>query len=543
MDALAASFLSCSRGLCQPMSASVEYDLVVIGGGINGAAVAREAALRGIRTLLVERGDVGCGTSSASSRLIHGGLRYLEYAELGLVHESLSERERLLKHAPHLVAPLELHIPIYERSRRKPWQIRIGLGLYDLLSRGKSVPGHTMLSRDELLGRMPGLSRDGLVAGAAYFDAQCAFPERLVVENVRDAVDHGAVLMTYTEVTRIRVEGGRATGVEWRTTDGEPGTAGARVVVNAAGPWVDQVLGEIAHTRLVGGTKGSHIIVPRWADAPKAGVYVEAASDGRPFFILPWNGLVLIGTTDERITGDPGAVEASPQEIAYLASETERVFPAAAGLAERICYTHTGVRPLPYKPRGAAGAITRRHIVRRHRSARGAYSIVGGKLTTHRALAEDVLRYVGEVLPAAKRASSTRSRPLPGALASADRDELLRELGAAFGAHQAARLWSVYGAAARQVAGLARERGLAAELDADGMLAAEAVYALEHEWARTLVDILNRRTMAGLAADFGLRAAAACARHLQAAGIWDAPRAADELAAYREYARRHGAIR
>jgi glycerol-3-phosphate dehydrogenase len=349
--------------------------------------------------------------------------------------------------------------------------------------------------------------------------------------------------MTYTEVTRIRVDGGRATGVEWRNASGERGTAAAQVIVNAAGPWVDAVLGDIAHTRLLGGTKGSHLVVPGWPNAPRHGVYVEAASDGRPFFILPWNGLYLIGTTDERVSGDPGTVEIAPHEVAYLVKETERVFPAAAGLAQRVCYTHTGVRPLPFTRGGAAGAITRRHVVRRHRSARGAYSIVGGKLTTHRALAEDVLRYVAEVLPLRERTSPTRSRPLPGALAAAERAELLRELGTALGAAHAARLWSVYGGAARKVAAIARERGLLDEVaPGTGMLAAEAVYALECEWAQTLVDVLQRRTMAGLAADFGLRAAAACAERLSELGVWDRAGAAAELEAYRDYARRHGAL-
>jgi len=230
------------------------FDLIVIGAGINGAAVAREAALCGLKVLLLDRADIGAGTSSASSRLIHGGLRYLEYAEIGLVHESLAERERLLRTAPHLVEPLELCIPFYAGARRKPWQVRFGLTLYDWLSAGKSEPNHSYLSRDELLSRLPGLRADGLLGGASYFDAQARFPERLVLENVRDAVENGAQLMTYTRVTRIRVERGRVTGVDWRVADGGTGGAEAPLVVNAAGPWVDEVLGAIKHTRLIGGT-------------------------------------------------------------------------------------------------------------------------------------------------------------------------------------------------------------------------------------------------------------------------------------------------
>jgi len=522
--------------------AEASYELIVIGSGINGAAIAREAALGGIKVLLIERGDIGAGTSSASSRLIHGGLRYLEHFELGLVHESLRERERLLTLASHLVEPLELCIPVYRGARRKRWQIGVGLALYDLLSAGKSLPNRRLFTREELLAHMPGLNGDGLVGGASYYDGQVRYPERLVVENVRDAVAHGAVLETHACVTRVVVERGRATGIEWQSAHGR-GAARAPLIVNAAGPWVDEVLGPIQHTRLIGGTKGSHIIVPPFAGAPRSGVYVEAGTDHRPFFILPWNELLLIGTTDERFEGDPGAAAIDARERAYLVSETERVFPGAAGLAGRVLYTHTGVRPLPHQPRGAEGAITRRHIVRRHRAARGLYSIVGGKLTTHRALAEDVLRKVRDELPRPVDAKLTRDRPLPGALPTAERDELLTALRGQFGERQARRLWHVYGQFAADIAVLAARPELAEPLADGALLTAELVYALTTEWAESLDDLLQRRCMAGLGADFGVRAAPAAAGALVRLGIWDAARAAHELAGYRELATRHCAGR
>jgi glycerol-3-phosphate dehydrogenase len=518
------------------------YELIVIGAGINGAAIAREAALSGVKTLVVERGDVACGTSSASSRLIHGGLRYLEYGEFALVYESLHERERLLQLAPHLVEPLELFIPVYRGAKRPKWQIDVGLALYDVLSLGKSVPKRSALDREELLVRLPGLNRDGLVGGASYYDAQVRFPERLVVENLGDAVQHGAVLRTYSRVTRVVVEGGRAVGVEWQTQTGERGSARAPLIVNAAGPWVDEVLGEIHHTQLLGGTKGSHIVVSRFDSAPDAGVYVEAGADGRPLFILPWNDLVLIGTTDERFDGDPAAATIDARERAYLVAETERVFPRAAGLDRSVLYTHTGVRPLPHQPRGKTAAITRRHVIRRHRAARGLYSVVGGKLTTHRALAEDVLHELRHEWPRPLGRSPTRERALPGALPAAARDALLAELGAQVGARQARRLWSVYGGAAAAVAALAHNRELAAPVDdANGILTAELVYGLETEWAVTLEDLLQRRCMAGLGADFGWAAAVGGSAALERLGIWDKQRATHELAAYRDLATRHHA--
>jgi glycerol-3-phosphate dehydrogenase len=519
-------------------AAESEYELIVIGAGINGAAIAREAALAGIKTLIVERGDVACGTSSASSRLIHGGLRYLEYGEIGLVYESLRERESLLTFAPHLVEPLELCIPIYRGARRKRWQIAVGLTMYDLLAIGQSVPRWRLFGRDALLAKLPGLRRDGLVGGASYYDAQVRYPERLVVENVRDAVAHGAALRTYTRVTRVRVEAGRAIGVDWQGAEGMGG-ARAPLIVNAAGPWVDEVLGPIRHTRLLGGTKGSHIVVPRFPGAPATGVYVEAGADSRPFFILPWNEQILVGTTDERYEGDPGAATIDERERAYLVAETERVFPGAAGLAQRVLYTHTGVRPLPYQPYGATGAITRRHVVRRHRAARGLYSIVGGKLTTHRALAEDALHKLRRELPRPAHPSLTRDRALPGALRATEREALIEELGARVGAMQARRLWRVYGKVAADVVALAGQRELRGV--AGGALTAELVHAVESEWAVTLADVLQRRCMIGLDADFGLGSAPAVADAFVRLGIWDAPRAAHELADYRELAARHGA--
>ncbi len=379
----------------------------MIGAGINGAAVAREAALSGINVLLIERGDVAAGTSSASSRLIHGGLRYLEHAEISLVRESLNERERLLRTAPHLVVPLELYIPVYRRTRRKRWQIAVGLTLYDWLSADRSLPGHTMLSRADLLERLPGLNPVDLTGGASYYDAQARYPERLVVENVRDAVANGATLKTYTRVTRIRVASGCVTGVEWRTARGESGAASAPLVVNAAGPWVDDVLGPIKHTRLIGGTKGSHLIAPLFPGAPRAGVYVEAGSDSRPLFILPWNDLLLVGTTDERFEGDAGAAAIDDNEFAYLVRETERVFPggerarttrafhahgrAAPAVSTARCRgRHHPAPPDPTPPRGEGAVLDRRgqaHDASRARGGRVEGAVA--PLATRRARAPD----------------------------------------------------------------------------------------------------------------------------------------------------------
>ena len=520
------------------LAGDAQFDLIVIGGGINGAAVAREAALSGLGVLLLERDDFCAGTSAASTRLIHGGLRYLEYAEFGLVRESLRERERLLTSAPHLVEPLEILLPLTRASRRGRLTIRIGLTLYDMLSLGKSLPRHSMLNQADMVAALPGLGVESLLGGASYYDAQVRYPERLVLENVLDAQAAGATIANHTRACELLVNDAAIAGVGWENSAGK-GVARAPVVVNAAGPWVDSVLGRHSTEQLIGGTRGSHLIVTPFAGAPAHAVYAEAGSDGRPFFIIPWNGLYLIGTTDERYAGDPGAAVMTASDFEYLIAETRRLFPAATDLASRVCYTYAGIRPLPNVASGSTGAITRRHQVRPHADIAGLYSIIGGKLTTHRSLAEDCLQVLrsrlGEIGP-----SPTRQRPLPGALADADRDELLAALGARFGDATALRLWQTYGASADQMLNAATQDAELAQRAGPGspLLVAELAHAFQHEAAGSLTDCLQRRCMLGLAADFGRKLAPVAADWLVRIGIRDKAQAAEELAAYRSFARR-----
>ncbi|HEY0727449.1 MAG TPA: FAD-dependent oxidoreductase, partial [Pyrinomonadaceae bacterium] len=225
-----------------------EFDVIVIGAGINGAGIGRDAAMRGLRVLLVDKGDVGGGTSAGSTRLIHGGLRYLEHFEFGLVRESLRERETLLRIAPHLVRPLEMTIPIYQESQRGWTTVRAGMIAYELLAWGKSLPRYRMQSVRETLRRMPGLRAEGLIGSAVYFDAQVEFAERLVVENVLAAIEQGATVLTHTRVGTLLSEDGRVRGVQLGRDFGE--VALAQVVINAAGPWVDQVI-----EQKIGGTQ------------------------------------------------------------------------------------------------------------------------------------------------------------------------------------------------------------------------------------------------------------------------------------------------
>lgn len=515
-----------------------EYDVVIIGGGINGAGIARDAAMRGLSVLLLEQNDFGSGTSSWSSRLIHGGLRYLEYGEIHLVYESLRERRVLRSTAPHLVKKLRIDIPVYDRSKRAMWLLRAGMIAYDLLSLGKALPHHRVLNREAFLQTEPGVNPDGLRGGVLYFDAQVTYAERLVVENVIAAVDAGAEVKNYCPVTAIEVRNGRVQLVRYLDREtGSESEARAKTVVNAAGPWVDRVLdtANVQMPRLTGGTKGSHIVVGAFAGAPKDAFYVEAHSDARPFFIIPWNGQYLIGTTDIRYDGDPGAVSASSAEMRYLLSETNRVFPKARLEEKDIHYAYAGVRPLPYRSTGPESAITRKHIIQHHDSAKGLWSIIGGKLTTYRSLSEQACDRIVRKAGLHAEKCRTREEKLPGArdIASAERVlDSVRELSRA----DRDRLRRAWGGRLNQIIELMRGApGPGSGSQHQALLAAEVVFAIRHEFARTLIDIQHRRTMTGLAPDLGASVANDIARVAAAEFGWGGAETARQLQELDDY--------
>ena len=516
-------------------------DVAVIGAGINGAGIARDAALRGLSVVLFDKGDVCNGTSWASSRLIHGGLRYLEYGEIPLVYESLHERRHLRRIASHLVKPLRICIPIYRGAKRGPLLIKLGLLGYDLLSWRKPLPRHKMLNEDEIRAREPGLMQDALRAAACYYDAQVTYAERLVLENVLAARAAGAEILTYTEVTDIGIRGGAVASLtcEDRLT-GEEARFAPRVVINAAGPWVDSVLDRTgAHLpELIGGTKGSHIIVSPFEGAPRDAFYVEAQSDGRPFFILPWNELYLIGTTDIRYEGDLSSVRASREEVDYLLAETNRVFPGAGLSIDDVHYAYAGIRPLPQRTHGPESAITRKHIIKSHRRhARGLVSIVGGKLTTYRNLAEQTVDRLGKLLGRQLPECRTLDTVLPGAWGL---DEAREALGGLPGLSEAGveRLLRIYGGRAAGIAALARESGaLTGFVDAAATLPkAEVAFVIREEMPKTLTDIVFRRTMIGLDADQGRPHYARIAELAAAECGWDGARRDEEMRSLVAYA-------
>ena len=524
------------------------FDVIVVGAGINGAGIARDAAMRGLSVLLVDKGDLSAGTSSWSSRLIHGGLRYLEHFEIGLVRESLRERERLLRVAPHLVHPLPLTLPIYKGHQRGPLLIRLGMIAYDVLSFDKSLPRHRMYSKEGALGHEPGLNPDGLEGAARYYDAQVEFAERLVVENVLDALGHGAVLRTYAKADRLVIEAGVVRGVELVDEQtGERQIARGKVTVNVTGSWVDCLLQrsgvETGGQRLVGGTKGSHIVVDPFPGAPHDALYIEARQDGRPYFIIPWNGLYLIGTTDVRYDGDRDKIVPSEAEIAYLLRETNLAIPAADLQRNVVRYAYAGLRPLPYAPEGKEGSITRRHIIHDHAPKyAGLLSIIGGKLTTYRSLAEEVADAVSKKLDRSTPHAKTGSIPLPGAVARFGQfaERFRRDAPAWCDPRSVEFLLKVYGIRARDVLALAeRQPDLRPVVsESTGAIGAMVVFAFTNEHATTLTDALMRRTMIGFGDDAGLESVEASARVAQAECGWDDTRVQAEIASYRHYMER-----
>jgi glycerol-3-phosphate dehydrogenase len=513
------------------------FDLVVLGAGINGAGIARDAAMRGLRVLLLEKHDVASGTTSRSTRLIHGGLRYLEHYEIGLVREALKEREVQLRIAPHLVHPLSFLIPIYQDFRRGPAMVRIGMVAYDVLSGARSVGRHKMLGPRETRERAPGIAPEGLRGAALYFDAQAEYPERLAVEAVTSARDHGALVLTYARADRLVVDGGRVREV--RFTDlltGAARTARAPVTLNVTGPWVDQLLGlaTVPFRRYLGGTKGSHVVVDDFPGAPAEAIYVEAR-DGRPFFIVPWLGRYLIGTTDLAFEGDLDTLAASDEEIDYLIDSTNRVIPDARLSRRGVLYSYAGVRPLPFEPGAEPGEITRRHIVREHEEVGGLLSVIGGKITTWRELAEEVVDAVFERLGRKDPGCRTDEVPLPGGdvrdFAGFAEDFRGRS---ALPDRVVDRLLRVYGTRAAAVLDYidADERLGRLQGESD-LLGAEVLYAFHNELAKTIADVLLRRSMVGYEPDLGLRAVEPAARLAGRHLGWDDDRIAGEVERYR----------
>jgi glycerol-3-phosphate dehydrogenase len=519
---------------------NASFDLVVVGAGINGVGIARDAAQRGLKVVVLDQEDICSGVSAWSGRLAHGGLRYLEHRDFALVRESLRERERMIQLAPHLVRPLRLLIPLFAHNRRPAWLIRIGMIIYDVLSFDKRTGGHEMLNTDATVRRFPGIATPGLGGAAVFTEGQVEYAERLCVELAVAAAADGADIRLQARVEEPVLDNGKVAGVRYRDlATGKLHEVRAPVVLNVAGPWIDRIFqrGAPAQPRLNGGTKGSHLIVDPFPGAPKDVVYYESKTDGRLVLVIPWMGRYMIGTTDIRFDEDPDGARCSAAEMNYLLGEVNQLIPEAGLTPADVLYTFSGVRPLPYAPGVVEAKIPRSHVLHDHApSLPGLVTVVGGKLTTFRQLSEDAVDDVFRRLGRKSPPCQTARLPFPGA--SFDVATLRRELTAlGLSEKSADRLMGLYGARARQVVAEAKaDPALLSVVHAGtGAIGAEMVFAMRHEFARTLADVMSRRVLLAFAPGHGLESLPAITDVLARNFGWDAARRSAEIAGYHRW--------
>lgn len=473
------------------------YDLLVVGGGINGAGIARDAAGRGLRVLLCEQADLASYTSSASTKLIHGGLRYLQYYEFNLVTKGLKEREVLLRIAPHIISPLRFVMP-HNSSLRPGWMIRAGLLLYDHLGERKRLPASTAIN---LRWHAAGRALDpSLVKGFSYWDCRVQ-DSRLVVLNAMDAAQRGATVLPRTRCVKARTE-----GRQWNALlrgNGSEREVRARALVNATGPWVTSFLDEAVHIRpdhSVRLVQGSHIVVPKCFEHDYA--YIFQNDDGRIVFAIPYEQeFTLIGTTETTYQGDPAAARATDAEIDYLCRAVNRYFREPVRAAD-VVWAYCGVRPL-YDERAAvnASAASRDYLVEWRTAPAPLLSVFGGKITTYRRLAEEAMLKLSSVL-GCDAVDWTCRAPLPGGdMPDADFDGFYREVLARYRwlpQALAQRLARSYGTRVQQILNGARGLDGLGEYFGAGLYEAELRYLVDAEWAVTATDVLWRRSKLGL---------------------------------------------
>ncbi|MHB8465104.1 MAG: glycerol-3-phosphate dehydrogenase/oxidase [Acidimicrobiales bacterium] len=512
--------------------ATEQFDVCVIGGGVTGAGVALDAAARGLRTCIVERDDWASGTSSKSSKLVHGGLRYLQQKEYRLVYENLAERQRLLDNAPHLVHPLPFLIPLFGTDGVANAVVAkaysTALWLYDITGGLRIGKRHKRITRDEALEHLPTLRRDKVAAAFLYYDARTD-DARLTLELVRTAVlDHGAVAANHTGVTSILKEGGRAVGVMLDDST----TVRARVIVNAAGVWADDVraLDEGTHPDSIRPAKGIHVTVPAHRLPCDIAAVVPVPKDRRSIFVVPWGDETYIGTTDTDYDGSLDDPECTPQDIAYLLDAINQATTSALTTSD-ITGTWAGLRPLVKAASSERTAdLSRRHQVAS--SASGMVSVTGGKLTTYRKMAADTVDVAVRALGRGPRRSPTKRLPIRGATGW-DRVRA-SDLGVGQGVFE--HLLGRHGSETPDVLALAADDPSLLDELVPGLpyLRVEALWAVREEMARGLDDVLARRTRAQLKARDAAASAAGDVAELIAPLLgWSPEQAAAEVAAYR----------
>jgi len=517
------------------------YDVVIVGGGMAGAGVARDLALRGLSVALIEKADFASGTTSRSSKLIHGGLRYLELFDFGLVRESLRERETLRRLAPHLVRPLPFLVPIYRDSSRSLVKVRIGLKLYDWLTPGRDRERYRVLRAVDALSLEPAIRAAALEGAGYYFDDLLLFPERLCLENVLSACRHRARAFNYAEVEEfVRDARGRLAGVKVRDLlSARVVTLAARVIVNAAGPWVDGLRERAGVSergkRVVRTTKGIHCVLPRLSERA---IYHSTADD-RMIFVIPWRDFSLVGTTDTDFEGDLDRVHATRQEVEYLLDEVRQAVPDPRLTLEQVAYTYAGVRPLSYEEGRRASDVSRDHKVIAEEDGRF-LSVTGTKLTCFRSLAallgDSVMKTLGR-----RAESRTEQLALDGTdeavgtvEARAWLDVSAESASSGLARETLETLVATYGRAYPRVVELAGKITGGGErlCPNNPEIVAQLHVAANDEMAVSLQDVLLRRTGIGTSACQGADCAESIGRRMAEMLGWTPRRLGAELDAF-----------
>lgn len=540
-------------------------DVLVVGGGITGAGIARDAARRGLSVALVEMNDLAFGTSSRSSKLIHGGLRYLEAYEFSLVFESVSERRILQDIAPHLVNPLGFLFPVYKGAKRQLWLINAGMWLYDGLSLFRSPKIHKNLKPREVAQIEPAVKQDGLKGAPLYYD--CATDDaRLTLETALDAANHGATIATWAKVTSFLSTGnGRLRGaVVQDVLSGETREIEARTVVNATGPWTEATIAMSsagASGRILRPTKGVHIVVESSKLPLSHAVVCFHPDDDRVLFAIPWGDRTYLGTTDTDYSGDPSEVAATREDVDYLIDASNSYFPNWPLAHDDVIATWAGIRPLMAPANEGAAKVKESAVSREHQiliGQDGLITIAGGKLTTYRRMAAEVVDTVVRMLelervPLDLAPSSTGKQPLPGAIGWPDDDDLAKvaEEVAKAGHPRvpedvALHLASTYGMRAMDIARtMAKDAKVCARLvPGRPEVLAQVDWAVHEEFAATVCDVMIRRTQLFYRdLEQGLGAAPRVADRMAELLGWDEATKARELSRYREEVARSRAWR
>ena len=472
------------------------FDLLVIGGGITGAGVARDAALRGLRVALVEKHDYASGTSSRSSRLVHGGVRYLEHGQLGLVFESSRERLTLQRIAPHLVRPLAFTWPVYRGARVPRWKLGAGLMLYDVLSLFRNRR-HERLDAGAVRASEPALRTEALVGGARYWDA-ATDDVRLTLATVLSAQRAGAVVLNHAAVVGLLRHDGRVAGATVTSApNGVTTTVHASVVVNATGPWSDEIerMADAGAGAAVRGSKGVHVSVARSRIGNTSAVTLTAPQDGRVMFVLPAGRYTIIGTTDTYDATQPDDVQATQRDVAYLLEAANHYFPEARLTEQDVVSAWAGIRPLAAQgATGAPSSASREHSI--VETAPGLLRVTGGKLTTYRSMAAEIVDMVERALGRRPSASRTATLPLAGGDLRDVQEEVAHAVRETGDEAIARRLVQAYGSAWHGVWSLTQADPALETPVEPGLpyLHAELLHAVTHEQALTLGDLLIRRT-------------------------------------------------